>query len=383
MKLVSVDMVNFRNHVRTGLESAERVNGFIGNNGQGKTSLLEAISALCLTKSAFGSRDSVLLQVGKSEFEVRGELQSDTGVRFRVGLSYTAVEDEKIFNINGTAPEKFSDVFGQFPVVVLAPQIGTITFGGPMERRKLLDFVIAQASRVYLEDLIEYRRVLKQRNKILLDGNLAKKDHGELLEPWSTELIDRGSRITARRARFIEEFKPLVERAYQDLAGTMEAPEIHYRPSIPFGDTPSEEGIIEAFGAELARKGEEERQAGATLVGPHRDEVVMTINGLGLRRYASQGQHKTFVVALKVAEFHYLLQRRNERPILLLDDIFGELDVQRAARLLDLLGSLGQAFITATGESVFPADFEWGGPNRRFLVHEGSVAYDEANSFSR
>jgi DNA replication and repair protein RecF len=109
----------------------------------------------------------------------------------------------------------------------------------------------------------------------------------------------------------------------------------------------------------------------------------MTINGLGLRRYASQGQHKTFVVALKVAEFRYLLERRNERPILLLDDIFGELDVQRAGRLLDLLGSLGQAFITATGESVFPAGFEWGGPNRRFFVHQGNVAYDEAKSLGR
>jgi DNA replication and repair protein RecF len=383
MKLLSVDIVNFRNHAHTGLSTAERVNGFIGENGQGKTSLLEAISALCLTKSVFGSGDDALLQIGKEAFSVRGEFGGDTGIRYAVGLSYSAVEDEKGFTVNGAAPERFAAVVGQFPVVALDPEMGTITCGGPVERRKFLDFVIAQASRIYLEDLIEYRRVLKQRNRILLDARLTRVDCRESLEPWSAELVDRGSRIITRRVAFIEEFKPLVEEAYHDLAGRVETPGIQYKPAIPIGEGASDEDIRVAFEAELGRKWEDERQTGATLVGPHRDEVGMTINGLGVRKYASQGQHKTLVVALKVAEFWYLQRRRNERPILLLDDIFGELDGHRAERLLELIGCLGQAFITATGDNAFPAHFEWGGPNRRFLVQEGSVVYDEAKSFIR
>jgi DNA replication and repair protein RecF len=383
MKLLSVDIVNFRNHVQTGLSTAERVNGFVGDNGQGKTSVLEAISALCLTKSVFGSKDRVLVQTGKEQFGVRGEFQSDAGVRYGVGISYSMAEDEKAFTINGTSLEKFSDVVGQFPVVVLAPHIAPITFGGPVERRKFLDFVIAQASRLYLEDLIEYQRVLRQRNKILLDARIAKADCSELLEPWSAELVERGSRITLRRAAFVEEFKLLAEEAYGDLVATTEEPGMEYRPSIPCVGGASDEDLRRAFEAELTRKAGEERQVGATLVGPHRDEVALTINGQGLRKYASQGQHKTFVVALKVAEFQYLLRHRRETPMLLLDDIFGELDGHRARRLLDLIGSLGQAFITATSDNALPADFQWGSANRRFLVHEGSVVYDEATSFSR
>jgi DNA replication and repair protein RecF len=382
MKLVSVDIVNFRNHAHTGFNAGERVNSFVGDNGQGKTTLLEAISALCLTKSIFGSRDGVLVQRGKDAFGVRGELQGDAGVRYGIGLSYSVGEDEKIFTINGTALEKFSDVVGQFPVVALAPQIGALTLGGPVERRKFLDFVLAQTSRIYLEDLIEYRRVLRQRNRVLLDAKLKRLECKELLEPWTGELIDRGSRITVRRAAFVEEFKPLVEGAYNDLAGTMETPGIRYDPSILTKVMTSEASVRAMLEAELLHKGEDERRAGATLVGPHRDEVRLTINGLGLRKYASQGQHKTFVVALKVAEFRYLLQRCKERPILLLDDVFGELDVHRAGRLLELIGSLGQAFITATGDNALPGGFQWGAPNRRFLVHEGSVVYEEATSIS-
>jgi DNA replication and repair protein RecF len=383
MKLLSVDIVNFRNHAQTDLSTAERVNGFVGDNGQGKTSLLEAISALCLTKSVFGSKDRMLVQTGKEQFGVRGEFQSDAGVHYGVGISYSISEDVKAFTINRTPLEKFSDVVGQFPVIVLAPHVAPITFGGPVERRKFLDFVIAQASRLYLEDLIEYQRVLRQRNKILLDARIAKTDCRELLEPWSAELVDQGSRIAVRRAAFVEEFRPLAKAAYRDLVGTTEIPDMEYKSSIPYEAGTSEEGVRRAFEAALARKGGEEQQVGATLVGPHRDEVALTMNGQGLRKYASQGQHKTFVVALKVAEFQYLLRHRRETPMLLLDDIFGELDGHRARRLLDLIGSLGQAFITATSDNVLPVDFPWGSANRRFLVHEGSVAYDEATSFSR
>jgi DNA replication and repair protein RecF len=140
----------------------------------------------------------------------------------------------------------------------------------------------------------------------------------------------------------------------------------------------SEEAIRQAFIRELKRKAGEEKKFGITLVGPHRDELLLEINNLGVRSHASQGQHKTLLIALKVAEFLYLQERRNERPILLLDDIFTELDEHRAERLLALTRSVGQSFITTTSGSVFPADFNWASENKRFVVHGGTVEHEGA-----
>ena len=359
------------------------MNVLIGGNGQGKTNLLEGISYLCLTKSFFGASDSIVLQIGKKELSLSGELLGDSGIRYLVGVRYDADTKEKEFSINRSAVDRFADIIGRFPVVVLSPESNAITSGAPADRRKFIDFVIAQSSKVYLEDLLEYRRVLKQRNKILLDAKIARSDCRELLEPWNTGLVERGTRIVARRRAFVDEFQPLVQDAYERLAGKVEVPTVKYEPSVQTDERASEEAAREQFRQELERRQEEELQNASTTVGPHRDELQLGVNGLDLRKFASQGQHKTFLVALKVAEFFYLQKRRNESPLLLLDDIFDELDVHRSERLLELIRSLGQAFITATQEGVFPADFDWGGRNRKIVVQEGSVVYEDASSIIR
>lgn len=378
MKIREIHVHKFRNHTQTDAVFGEGINALLGQNGEGKTNLLEAISYLCLTKSFFGNTDGIVLQIGEERFEVSGELEGDTGIRYHAAVTYEQGEKEKEFFINRTRVEKFSDVVGQFPVVVLSPESGAITAGGPADRRRFLDFVISQSSKVYLEDLLEYRRVLRQRNKILFDSKVARTDSSELLEPWNEELIDRGVRIVHRRHLFLEELQPLVTESYHSIAGRNEKPTMTYKPSVDAEELESEAAIRQVFNKELKRKASEEKRFGITLVGPHRDELSLEIDNLGVRSHASQGQHKTLLIALKIAEFLYLRGKRNERPILLLDDIFTELDDHRVEKLLALTGSLGQSFLTTTSGSIFPADFNWAAGNRRFVVDRGTVEHDGA-----
>jgi DNA replication and repair protein RecF len=382
VKIRELHVQKFRNHAHTDAVFGGGINAVLGENGEGKTNLLEAISYLCLTKSFFGSADGVVLQLGENRFEVSGELETDVGLRYHVSVSYDHEAGEKRFLINRAPVEKFSEVVGQFPVVVLSPESGAITTGGPADRRRFLDFVIAQASKVYLEDLLEYRRVLRQRNRVLFDNKVSRTEHPDLIEPWDQELIDRGARITHRRDAFLRELQPMVHESYARIAGRVEEPTLRYTPSVAHGEGASEEELRGIFRQELKRKAPEEKRLGLTLVGPHRDELELSINKLSVRLHASQGQHKTFLIALKVAEFLYLQSKRNERPMLLLDDIFTELDRHRSERLLALTESVGQAFITTTSDGVFPSDFNWSGINKRFFVRKGMVGNANAGSFT-
>jgi DNA replication and repair protein RecF len=382
VKIRELHVQKFRNHAHTDAVFGGGINAVLGENGEGKTNLLEAISYLCLTKSFFGSADGVVLQVGEKQFEVSGELETDSGLRYHVAVLYDHESGEKSFLINRAPVEKFSEVVGQFPVVVLSPESGAITMGGPAARRRFLDFVIAQASKVYLEDLLEYRRVLRQRNRVLFDSKVSRIEYPDLIEPWDQELIDRGARITHRRSAFLKELQPIVHESYARIAGRVEEPTLEYLPSVVHSEGGAEEELRAVFRQELKRKAPEEKRLGLTLVGPHRDEVELAIDKLSARLHASQGQHKTFVIALKVAEFLYLQSKRNERPMLLLDDIFTELDRHRSERLLALTESTGQAFITTTSESVFPSDFNWSETNKRFFVRKGTVGYANAASFT-
>jgi DNA replication and repair protein RecF len=383
VKIRNIHVQKFRNHTQTDALFGGAINAVLGENGEGKTNLLEAISYLCLTKSFFGSSDSVVLQIGENDFELSGELEADAGIRYHVAVTYDGLQGEKKFSINRSPVGSFSEVMGSFPVVVLSPESGAITTGGPADRRKFLDFVISQSSKVYLEDLLEYRRVLRQRNRVLFDGKVSRTDCTELLEPWDEELVDRGVRITHRRSMFLKELKPLVNETYGRVAGRVESPSICYQPSVQHREDATEEEIREEFQAELGRTAAVEKKLGITLVGPHRDELALQIEGLGVRTHASQGQHKTLLVALKMAEFLYLEAKKSERPILLLDDIFTELDTHRAGRLLTLTESIGQAFITATSDRVFPTDFDWAGTHRRFVVQRGTVEDEKPANVTR
>ncbi|MEX0602675.1 MAG: DNA replication and repair protein RecF, partial [Bacteroidota bacterium] len=272
-----------------------------------------------------------------------------------------------------------SEFIGQFPVVILSPENNKITFGSPADRRRFLDLVISQSSRSYLQDLLEYRRALRQRNKILLDAKLAQRDPGEQIDPWTENLVAHGVRVIQKRGEFLKNFRPHLVEAYREIAGGKEEPGLRYRTITGRHNTEETNSLTERFRSAVTRIAAEERRMGSTLVGPHRDELEMTINGLELRKFASQGQHRTFLIALKLAEFHYLYGRCKETPMLILDDVFSELDREREQRMFGLAQSLGQTFITATDRSSLrgvrhPERVRW------FTVEQGTLTNGETQS---
>ncbi|MFA5834192.1 MAG: DNA replication/repair protein RecF [Bacteroidota bacterium] len=370
MKISNAHLRSFRNHNETVFEFGARVNVLLGENGQGKTNALEALSFLCLTKSFYASADATVMQQQQSFFEIKSALQSDEGKEFHVRVTYDDVKKEKKFTINGAAVEKFSSVIGMFPVVILSPENSSITFGSPADRRKFIDLVISQSSKSYVEDSMEYRRIVRQRNAILTEAK--GKECGSQIAPWNDMLIRYGSRIIHKRNQFLNEFAPYIAQTYLDIVDEREIPKIEYAPSINISIDSTPEEIVSAMEWKLAKKKKDESRFQTTLVGPHRDEIIFSLNGMSLKHFASQGQHKTFLVALKVAEFFFLKERCNETPIFLLDDVFSELDEYRSKKLLSVAETLGQIFITTTSEKMF-GGAEWNNERRKFFMKNGEV----------
>jgi DNA replication and repair protein RecF len=373
MRVVSIEIRNFRNHSETTIDCVKGLNVLVGDNGEGKTNTIEAISYLSLTKSFYAAGDAVVLQMGKEEFLVRGFFQSDNGAIRYVEGHYKRDTGQKTFQVDKTPVESLSSVVGEFPIVVLSPEQTGITMGAPTERRRFLDLVISQASKTYLQELLEYRRILRQRNKVLLDARFQRRDPGDALEPWDKGLIETGSFLMERRAAFLRMFRDNLERSYELLVGEREEPGVEYIPSFHVLSWADAAGIRRLFEDELRLREDEERRSGATMVGPHRDDVDFTINGSSARKFASQGQHRSLLVALKIAEFEYLKGQRQETPVLLLDDVFGELDRHRSERLVAEIQTLGQVFVTATDLRSFPGKLPRDGRNKVFVVKSGRV----------
>lgn len=338
--------------------------------------MLEAVHYLCLSKGFVASSDRYIVRKGASHVELEGYFSRNGARDLKVRLAYLPGQGKQLF-VNSAPLERLSDIVGQLPVVVYSPQDHALTAGGPDERRRFIDNLLSQARPAYLDALLKFRRVLKQRNKLL--GRYQDQRNGPppaVLEPWSEELIQLGSRIIAARAAFSEEFASFLEQAYEEIEAVAERPTLQY-DTITRLDGSSEEAVAALYRRELEAEAENESRRGLTLVGPHRDELVFRLNGMLVRRYASQGQHRTFGMAMKLAKYFYLHDRTGELPLLLLDDVFDHLDTKRSAAFLDLLQSdrVGQTLITATDRRRFAEAIPFGEEAHRSLfVEAGSVA---------
>jgi DNA replication and repair protein RecF len=373
MHFKTIRLQNFRNHADSTFELSSGTNILLGNNGQGKTNVLEAISYLCLTKSFYAGGDYLVVKFGSPMFEIGGTVHSDSDQRYDIRVAFSEPEKEKIFTINKHRAEPLSSVIGKFPIVICSPEHAQITSEGPSERRKFIDFVISQSNNTYFQSLIEYRKVIKHRNKILLDGKISKQNVASFLEPWNEQLIERGSYLIIKRKQFVEEFQEFIRAAYKSVASDDEQPSMEYQPSNVQNVVSRHDEIRSQLHAALLEKQKEEMRLGTSIVGPHRDELLMAINGLDLRKYASQGQHKTFLIALKFGEFFYLKDRCNETPVLLLDDIFSELDYERAERLLSFVSTLSQTFITSTNPHFIPDQNSNNDKRKTFHIADGRI----------
>jgi DNA replication and repair protein RecF len=373
MHLTSLRLQHFRNHLDTFFDFGGGTNVLLGGNGQGKTNVIEAIAYLCLTKSFYAGSDAPVVGIGHDAFVVDGQFASDGDVDHHVRVTYSQLSNEKCCTVNKLLIEPRSSIVGRFPVVISSPEHAPITSAGPMERRKFVDFVVSQSNALYFQNLMKYRHILRQRNKLLFDAKVARREIGKAIEPWDEQLVTHGGSLMARRKQFVEEFRSFIDTAYRELVNEGEEPNIAYQPMSRIDDATSEREIQDILRIDLQEKGSEERRIGSTLVGPHRDEFVLRINGLELRKFASQGQHKTFLNALKIAEFFYLKDRCRETPIMLLDDVFSELDEQRSSRLLKFLETLSQTVITSTNQHLFDRRMQFDGRNKIFQIHGGNV----------
>ena len=353
MRLTELRLRNFRNHRDSSFEFNDRTNVLLGENGQGKTNVIEGIAYLGFTKSFYATHDSCAVQLGQQLFEVDGIFVKDPQREYAVRLAYSLENKEKLYSVNKGVVEQFTSVIGQFPIVICSPEHAPITTEGPSERRKFIDLILSQSNATYLQNLIDYRKVLRQRNAILLEGLKVRQSVGQQLEPWTEQLLRQGSYLMLKRKQFLDVFGEFIRDAYGHIVGDGEEPTLEYEPAVDVSGILSDHDIYDLLRKKVDERSGDERRMGTTLVGPHRDEFRMMINGLDLRRYASQGQHKTYLVAVKIGEFRYLLDRCGEPPVLLLDDIFSELDDIRSARLLSYVGRLSQTFITTTRPLAF------------------------------
>lgn len=309
----------------------------------GKTTILESIYYMCTTKSSIARTDSEALNFNEDFFEISGLFRGITENTVRIYFSQN--DNKKLYFKDGKQISRSADVIGKFPVVILAPADHNITQGAPSDRRKFIDSVISQASETYLFNLIEYNRILRQRSSLL---NHIKETRNEKLlqelDAWTENLINKGSELIEQRQVFIKEFSGFIRESYKTLLDEHEVPGVEYY----YLEGSSNTNVKEIFQALIKDRKEEELRRAANLVGPHRDDFLFTINNMNLRTFGSQGQHKTFQVVLRFAEFFYLKERTGNTPIFLLDDVFGELDTNRSERISEYLRNVGQAFITIT-----------------------------------
>ncbi len=373
MIIRSLKLQNFRNHSSTESAFAPGINVITGPNGAGKTSLIDGIHYLCMSKSFCVNSDQYVVKQGESFYMISGNFEGQIRKSFEVSCNYSRGEGKKFF-VNGSPLDRLSDLIGMVPVVTLSPDDKRLTREGPVERRSFIDAFISQISNAYLRTLMDYNRIRKQRNRVLQDFNSAPSVVEAYLEPWTKQLVEKGASIIYQRHNVLEKFKDFLAKDYAMVSGMNIEISLSYESFC--NDYSSEEAIAVQFYEKLIEMKEKEAEREQTLVGPHRDEIVFHLDNLELRKYGSQGQHRLFALAIKLAQLHYFSEELDDLPILLLDDVFGDLDLHKIEILLKALEQHhGQIFITAANKDLFKDFINFESPdNRLFYVEDGSIS---------
>jgi len=340
MNLETLHLLFFKNYEEVNLSLSPHINCFIGDNGSGKTNLLDAIHYLSLTKSAFNAADTQTIKQGEEFFVVRGRFHSPIAeVPDEVIQCSLRVGQKKTVTHNKQPYERISDHIGRYPVVLISPYDTDLIRQGSEERRRYFDSLMSQLDHAYLELLITYSHILRQRNALLKAANGHTYDRDYLLV-LDEQLAPVGEQLVQLRQQFLEEFTPIFQRHYQQLSDDRESVSLAYKTQVPVIDFLKVLRLNERKDLVLQR----------THAGPHRDDFLFLMNELPVKGYGSQGQQKSYAIALKLAQFELLATRKKQKPLLLLDDIFDRLDEKRITRLMQLVAdhTFGQVFLTDT-----------------------------------
>ncbi len=338
MLLKKISIVNYRNIEQADLEFSPKLNGFIGNNGMGKTNVLDAIYHLSFCKGALSASDTFNLKHDAEFFMVQGGYTRDDGGEMEVTCSLKKAQRKRM-KCDGKDYKRFSEHVGKIPLVLLSPSDSLLVSGGSEERRKFMDSVISQYNAPYLAAAIRYERSLKQRNALLK----AEAEPDPVVIGILEDMMSADAEVIfAGRQEFVDEFLPIFRKLYDRLCpDSNEVPDIKY---VSHGTRGELKPLLSSWR-------ERERIVGYTLHGTHKDDLELLLNGFPVKREGSQGQTKTFFIAMKLAQYVFLKQRGDRRtPLLLLDDIFDKLDAERVSRIVDYVGGndFGQIFITDT-----------------------------------
>jgi len=335
--LQELRLFNFKNYGEASLKFDQPLTCFLGNNGSGKTNLLDAMHYLSFTKSAINPADAQNIKLGESQFMIKGNFLVNKKIK-EVVCSFQQGQ-KKIIREDGQDCIKFSEHVGKYPVVLIAPQDIELIWDGSEVRRKFFDSLLSQVDHSYLETLITYTSFLKQRNSVLKMFAERGQTDQDLLASYDQKIIPAAESIFKKRKRFVQEFIPVFQRHYENLSDSKtEVMDIQFRSDLEGAD----------FAEMLQKNLQRDLMLQRTSNGIHRDDFPFLLNGNEVKRYGSQGQQKSFLIALKLAEFQVISERKKFKPILLLDDIFDKLDDRRINKILKLVteGMFGQLFIT-------------------------------------
>lgn len=369
MYLKTLHLKQFRNYQNQKVEFTAAKTILVGNNAQGKSNLLEAVELLATLRSHRGSRDRDLIKEGESIAQINATLER---INSHSDLTLTLRRNSRRnVAINGVTVPRQMDFLGVLNAVEFSSLDLELVRGSPEIRRNWLDTLLIQLEPVYAHILHQYHQVLRQRNAFLKRYvNTPEKSLQSELAIWDAQLVTAGTRVIIRRDRAIKKLSPIASAWHASISGASEILEINYAANIPLEKTSPQE-LQGAFFAKLQQRAVAELHRGITLVGPHRDEVELIINQTPARQYGSQGQQRTLVLALKLAELQLIEEVINEPPLLLLDDVLAELDPSRQNQLLDAIQDRFQTLITTTHLSAF--DVQWLKSSHILYVNAGKI----------
>jgi DNA replication and repair protein RecF len=370
MYLKNIYLRQFRNYKDQKVEFTAAKTILVGNNAQGKSNLLEAVELLATLRSHRMTRDRDLVQEGEDIAQINATLERDTGIS---DLTLTLRRNgRRSVALNSESVRRQMDFLGVLNAVQFSSLDLDLVRGGPEGRRNWLDTLLIQLEPVYAHILQQYNQVLRQRNAFLkknLDSTLSTQ-HSELAL-WDAQLATTGTRVIRRRDRALQRLAAIATTWHASISGSTEILQVKYAPNIPLQENHPEEVQV-AFLAKIQQRAVAEFHQGTTLVGPHRDEVELTINQTPARQYGSQGQQRTLVLALKLAELELIEQVVGEAPLLLLDDVLAELDPSRQNQLLDAIQDRFQTLITTTHLGSF--DSQWLNSSQILVVKQGEIS---------
>lgn len=383
MYLKSLYLKQFRNYGEQQVEFTAPKTILVGDNAQGKSNLLEAVELLSTLRSHRTSRDRDLVKDGSAIAQITAHLERDIGVA-DLAIALRA-NSRRSVSLNGQTLRRHLDFLGTLNIVQFSSLDLHLVRGGPEQRRHWLDSLLIQLEPVYAAILQQYNQILRQRNALLRQPPATSHSFGETDEPslptsptstpnelalWDAQLAVAGTRVIRRRARVIQRLAPLANYWHHAISGSTEDLSVNYLPNVPF-EQDEPELVQTAFLTKIQERAIAEQYQHTTLVGPHRDEVEFTINQTSARQYGSQGQQRTLVLALKLAELKLIEEVIGEPPLLLLDDVLAELDLNRQNQLLEAIQDRFQTLITTTHLGSF--DAQWLNSSQIFSVKAGHL----------